>query len=74
MDKNFIFFCSACGGMKIITYKYEKKDGKIDLIIKCKCIKDREKVNYTIENFINNNYKSEPTLICKLHNSQYTIW
>jgi len=74
MDKNFIFFCSTCGGMKILSYKYENADGKIDLIIKCKCLKDRERTNYTIDNFINNNYISVPRLICKSHNTQYTNW
>ena len=74
MDKNFIFFCSTCGDMKLITYKYEKKDGKINLIIKCKCLKDREKVSYSIDNFLNNNYIAVPRLRCKLHNVQYTNW
>jgi len=74
MDKNFIFFCSTCGGMKILSYKYENADGKIDLVIKCKCLKDREKSSYTIDNFINNNYISKPRLICKSHNTQYTNW
>ena len=74
MDKNFIFFCSTCRGMKILSYKYENADGKIDLVIKCKCLKDREKSSYTIDNFINNNYISKPRLICKSHNTQYTNW
>ena len=74
MDKYFMFFCSKCGDIKIITYKYEKTDGKIDLIIKCKCLKDREKTSYTIKNFIKNNYKSEPRLKCKSHNIQFIYW
>ena len=74
MDKNFIFFCSTCGFMKIITYKYEKKDGKIDLIIKVKCLKDRERNSYKIENFLNNNYISVPRLRCKSHNTQFIYW
>ena len=73
MKKN-LFFCSTCGDMKIIAYKYEKKDGKIDLIIKCKCLKDQEKTSYTIENFIKNNYISVPSLKCKSHNTQFTNW
>ena len=74
MNKNFIFFCSECEGMKIVTYKYEKKGGKIDLIIECNCLKDQEKISYTIENFLNNNYFAVPRLICKMHNTQFSNW
>ena len=75
MDKNnLIFFCSKCEGMTIVTYKYEKKGSKIDLIIKCHCLKDREIISYTIENFLNNNLVSVPRLICKFHKTQFTNW
>ena len=68
------FFCSTCEVMKIITYKYEKKNDKIDLIIKVKCLKDRERKSYTIENFLNNNYIYIPRLKCKSHDDQFSYW
>ena len=74
MEENYIYFCSKCGGMKIIAYKYEKKNGKFDLIIKCNCLKDNEKNKYTIENFLNNNHIAAPVLTCNLHKTQFTNW
>ena len=70
MDKNLIYFCSSCGEMKIITYKYTLDS----LFINCECLKENKKKSYSLEAFINRKYKSNPKLKCITHNSSFTYW
>ena len=65
-----IFFCNVCGEMKFITYKYKTND----LHIYCECKKDNKIRSYTVEFFLNNDYKSYPKLICNSHKSPFTYW
>ena len=67
---NLILFCDICGEMKKITYKYISTD----LNINCHCLKDNKKGSYEIKLFLNNDYKSNPKLICDSHKKQFTHW
>ena len=71
MNNSFKLFCSTCGDMKKILYKYIGDN----LHINFECIKEEKKSTESIESFLNDNkYKSNPRLICNLHKSQYTNW
>ena len=65
-----IYFCSTCGDMKFITYKYI--EGNLHII--CECKKENIKNRYTIELFLKNDYISKPILNCISHNLSFSYW
>ena len=70
MNKNLILYCDTCGEMKKISYRYFNDD----LIINCECIREKKKRNYPIDLFLNNKYRTNPLLKCKMHNTSFTYW
>lgn len=65
-----IYFCSTCGDMKFITYKYISGD----LHIICECKKENKKNSYILESFLKINYKSNPKLKCVSHYLSFSHW